>query len=114
LTDGLTGDLQHILDASNVGARIEVAAIPRSPALHARLRGAERSMAFACLVAGGDDYELCFMAAPARRTELDALSAELCITLTRIGVISAEPGLRVHDEQGAPMADVPRAFDHFR
>jgi thiamine-monophosphate kinase len=114
LSDGLTGDLQHILDASGVGAQVELARIPRSAPLDGLLHGATRSVALACLLAGGDDYELCFTAPSAHRAALDALAGDLGLALARIGVATAAPGLRVHDERGARLADLPRAFDHFR
>lgn len=114
ISDGLTGDVQHILDASNVGAELTLADIPRSGPLDARLRGTARPVALACLLAGGDDYELCFTAPAAGRAAIAALGTELGIALTRIGAIGGAPGLRVRDEHGAPLSDMPRAFDHFR
>jgi thiamine-monophosphate kinase len=113
VSDGLTGDLGHILEMSNVGATLDLAALPASEALRARMRGGGRDVALACLLAGGDDYELCFTAAPALRTRIDALAHELSLALTRIGAITASPGLVVRDEAGAPMPALPRAFDHF-
>ena len=65
VSDGLTGDLGHILDSSAVGAVIDLESVPRSPALAARLAGTDHALARQCLLAGGDDYELCFTAAPA-------------------------------------------------
>ena len=113
LSDGLTGDLAHLLAASGVGADIGLAAIPRAAALDLRLAGAERSLALSCLLAGGDDYELCFTAPATARARLEAIAGELALPLSRIGAISAERGLRIRDEQGAPLSDLPHAFDHF-
>lgn len=112
LSDGLTGDLGHILAASRVGATIDLAAIPCSDALRAK-RGIERPTALGWLLAGGDDYELCFTAQPAMRERVDALALVLGIPLTAIGAITAESGLMVRDEHGRPLASLPRAFDHF-
>jgi len=112
LSDGLTGDLGHIVAASEVGATVELAAVPRSPALDRRLAGPGRAVALECLLAGGDDYELCFTAASAAAAKLHALATETGITLTRIGTIEAAPTLAVVDERGLPLA-APRAFDHF-
>ncbi|MEO8509368.1 MAG: thiamine-phosphate kinase [Betaproteobacteria bacterium] len=114
VSDGLTGDLSHILAASNVGAAIELARIPCAPALAQRLIAGERPFALDCLLAGGDDYELCFTAPPAARPRLAAIAGELSLPLTRIGAITAAPGLRVRDEHGVEMAALPQAFDHFR
>jgi thiamine-monophosphate kinase len=112
VSDGLTGDLQHILDRSGVGATLQLDALPRDPVLDALLRGADRDLALSCLLAGGDDYELCFTAPVTQRATLDALAAELALPLTRIGVIDAQHGLRVLDG-GEALPQLPRAFDHF-
>jgi thiamine-monophosphate kinase len=110
VSDGLTGDLSHILDVSEVGADIELSAIPRSPALAA----AQRELALQCLLAGGDDYELCFTAPAGARERVASIGREAGVAVTRIGVISATPELRVRDENGQPLRALPRAFDHFR
>jgi thiamine-monophosphate kinase len=114
VSDGLTGDLGHILEASKVGAIVDLASVPRSPAIDSRLGGADRALALDCLLAGGDDYELCFTAPASAASGLQSLAAELGLALTRIGSIEANPGLVVHDERGRPLASPPRAFDHFR
>jgi thiamine-monophosphate kinase len=113
VSDGLTGDLRHILDASRVGATIDLAAIPCSDALRALVRGPGRALALECLLAGGDDYELCFTATPAMRERVEALAHALSVPLTPIGAITAEPRLAIRDEHGAPMPSLPHAFDHF-
>ena len=113
VSDGLTGDLGHIVERSGVGATVDVAAMPRSPWLDALLGGAQRELALQCLLAGGDDYELCFTVPERRAPEIGALARELGLPLTRIGRIEPRPGLTVSDEQGQPLATLPRAFDHF-
>ena len=113
LSDGLAGDLGHVLDASGVGATLQLAAIPRSEALNLRLRGTERALVLECLLAGGDDYELCFTAPESRATDVDALARALPLALTRIGVIEKRAGLAVVDEEGRALPSLPRAFDHF-
>ena len=114
VSDGLTGDLGHILEMSRLGAEVELPSLPRAPALDERLRGAERALALECLLAGGDDYELLFTAPPSARARLAALAVDLALPITRIGRIVAKPGLVVRGEDGAPLAAVPQAFDHFR
>lgn len=113
VSDGLTGDLGHVLAASRAGATIDLAAIPCSDALRKLMRGPHRGVALACLLSGGDDYELCFTAAPAMRERIAALAATLQLPLTPIGTITAAPGLAVRDETARPLATLPRAFDHF-
>lgn len=113
LSDGLVGDLGHILDASQVGATIELAAIPHSPALERELAGPAREIALQCLLAGGDDYELCFTAAPADDPRVAALASTLGVALHRVGSIVAGRGLIVRNAGGHELAALPRAYDHF-
>ncbi len=113
VSDGLTGDLGHILERSGVGARVEIAAMPRSAALAAKLAGPERDLALACLLAGGDDYELCFTAPVAHRDAVARLAATHRPAPVRIGSITAGRELVVVDEAGERLPRVPRAFDHF-
>jgi thiamine-monophosphate kinase len=113
VSDGLIGDLGHILGASNVGAIVDLAAIPRSPVLAAKLTGDERTLALRCLLAGGDDYELCFTAPPAAKARLAAIAAEIGLPLSRIGAIGVGRGLVIRDERNRAIAGLPHAFDHF-
>jgi thiamine-monophosphate kinase len=113
ISDGLVGDLDHVLAASGVGATLQLGAIPRSDALNRRLSGTERALALECLLAGGDDYELCFTVPEGRTTDVDALAKALPLALTRIGVIEKRAGLAVLDEGGHALPSLPRAFDHF-
>jgi len=113
ISDGLVGDLSHILERSAVGAAVELPAIPRSPALERLVHGAERALAIECLLAGGDDYELCFTAPGAAAGNVAAIAASTGVPLTRIGVITQGSGLLVRDERGVPLPALPRAYDHF-
>jgi thiamine-monophosphate kinase len=114
VSDGLTGDLGHILDASAVGARIDLERIPCARPLAARRQGRERELALACLLAGGDDYELLFTARNAARERVAAIAHEVGVPLTRIGKVTPlETGLVVRAENGAALPVLPRAFDHF-
>jgi thiamine-monophosphate kinase len=107
LSDGLLGDLGHVLKASGVGARVELDALPRSPELAAMPAALQHE----CLLAGGDDYELLFTARDEGAVQRAAASAGVAVA--RIGRIEAERGLRVVDRHGAPLATPWRAFDHF-
>jgi thiamine-monophosphate kinase len=110
VSDGLTSDLGHILERSQVGAIVHYAQLPRTSAF-STLQNQELEKN--CVLSGGDDYELAFTAALARRAGIEALSAELGLPLTRIGTIQAgEPRLVVLDERGQPM-DYRRGFEHF-
>ena len=114
VSDGLSGDLGHLLERSGVGAVVELASLPRSAVLDAKLRSAERDAALTWLVAGGDDYELCFTAPASRREGVAAASRAAGVAVARIGRIVAGDALVVHDERGQPLAPLPRGFDHFR
>ena len=109
ISDGLLGDLGHILQRSAVGARVHLPALPRSADLAAQ----PRAMQHECLLRGGDDYELLFTAAPGRAAEVQAAGIRAGVAVTRIGRIEAQPGLVVVDEAGREQAAVARGFDHF-
>ncbi len=110
ISDGLLGDLGHILRASRVGAVVEVDAVPRSAVARAQSATWQRL----CTLAGGDDYELLFTAAPARAAEVAAAGVAGGCAVTCIGRVEAQAGLRLVDAEGAAVADTFVAFDHFR
>jgi thiamine-monophosphate kinase len=109
LSDGLLGDLGHILQRSAVGATVELAALPRSTVLAAQPQGVQQL----CLLSGGDDYELLFTAEPARHQQVLDAARRAGVRASRIGRIDAEPGLRMVGPDGRPVAVEARAFDHF-
>jgi len=108
LSDGLAGDIEHILAASGVGAEIEVQELPMSPAFAQLHPPAQRLQLQA---AGGDDYELCVCIPPQRLHEAQAAVA---LALTPIGRITAESGLRWLDATGAPVGVQMSGYDHFK
>ncbi|NMG44808.1 thiamine-phosphate kinase [Aromatoleum toluvorans] len=111
VSDGLLGDLGHILECSGCGARVDVAALPLA-ALHAL--GADDALARRCLLSGGDDYELLFTAPPARRDRLAALAQEHGLPLCRIGRISANAGeLLLREADGREHPTAHSGYDHF-
>ena len=109
ISDGLVGDLGHILAASRVGAVLDVDALPAGAALARQPRELRRRFT----AAGGDDYELCFTAPAAQRDAILAAGAQCGTPVTRVGRIDAEPGLRLVDGDGAPLALNLRGWDHF-
>ncbi len=111
LSDGLVGDLGHVLRRSGVGARIEVDALPISPALARQPRALQQQFA----LAGGDDYELLFTA-PATaqaQAQVQAAADAAGVAVRRIGQIEAQPGLRLLDAQGIELTLALHGFDHF-
>jgi len=110
VSDGLTGDLSHLLRASGVGASIDADALPRSAVLAALPIEVQRE----CTLAGGDDYELVFTAPAARHEAVLDAGRRAGVAVTRIGVVEAEPRLRIRDAQGRALVQHFAAFDHFR
>ena len=111
VSDGLVADLGHICERSGVGAAIEFAAVPCSAELMP-LRG--QTLVTKAILSGGDDYELCFTAVAGRKSEIEALSGQAGLALTRIGRIVAGKGVVVVDQAGKPMSAKDGGFDHFR
>jgi thiamine-monophosphate kinase len=109
ISDGLVGDLGHILAASKVGAVLDVDALPAGPALARQTRDLRRRFT----AAGGDDYELCFTAPAANRAAILEAGAQCGTPVTRVGRIEAAPGLRLVDGDGAPLPLNLRGWDHF-
>jgi thiamine-monophosphate kinase len=109
ISDGIKGDLAHILERSSVGATINVDALPAGPVLSRQSQALRRDYT----LAGGDDYELCFTVPRNRRSDVEALAGHVGTALTRIGTIDAETGLRLVDSTGAPLSLQVHSFDHF-
>jgi thiamine-monophosphate kinase len=105
VSDGLAGDLMHILEASGVGADIDVERLPASE-MFTRLAPASERLRLQ--VSGGDDYELC-VCLPAEALPGDAAGTPLQV----IGTISGEPGLRWRDGQGRLLSESLHGFRHF-
>ena len=118
LSDGLLGDLSHILKASGVGARIDTHITSNLIAEKAYLSSGnghfDLEFIRQCTLAGGDDYELAFTAPPARRDAVAAASQASGTPVTRIGTVLAEPGLQLVDAQGQAVEHRYASFDHFR
>ena len=119
VSDGLLGDLRHILKASQVNAEVLIDQLPTSRTLAEQTQDLRRQ----CAANGGDDYELCFTAPTSKRITLESLSTAL-LPLTRIGSITsasngAEPTLILRDANGnlltaAESMRLMQSFDHFK
>ncbi|MEY2662305.1 MAG: hypothetical protein RIQ35_622 [Pseudomonadota bacterium] len=119
ISDGLLGDLGHILKASQVNAEVLIDQLPVSRTLAEQKVGLRRQ----CAASGGDDYELCFTAPKNKRAELESLSTAL-LPLTRIGSITSasngtEPTLLLRDANGNLLNGddsklLTQSFDHFK
>jgi thiamine-monophosphate kinase len=124
ISDGLAGDLGHILAASRVAAQVDLAALPLSDAM--RQVPQEQAVGFA--VAGGDDYELCFTAAPDAAPAILAAGERVHVAVTCIGKVTAFNGVEACVEASGVRSDAgaiawmrngiavecnASAFDHF-
>ena len=111
VSDGLVADLGHVCETSGVGAVVEAARLPLSPAARAAV-SADGSLLMAVL-AGGDDYELLFTAAADAAQTVAAVALETNIPVTAIGRIERGQGVRVIDATGAPIFVSDGGYQHF-
>jgi thiamine-monophosphate kinase len=109
ISDGLIGDIGHVLKRSGVGATLNVDALPAGPVLQQQAQEIRRRFA----LAGGDDYELCFTAPVSGRDAVLAAAGAAEITVTRVGSIEAALGLRLLDGNGSALDLSLTSFDHF-
>lgn len=110
ISDGLLGDLGHILDASSAGAEINFAALPSSTCLAGFIA---QPLGQRCVLAGGDDYELCFTAPASRHYQVLGIGRQLDLQLTCIGRIVAGQGCAVLDASLQPMVLESGGYEHF-
>jgi thiamine-monophosphate kinase len=110
VSDGLVGDLGHVLAASGVGATLRAEQVAALPA-QAKALSVQDRLDFA--LAGGDDYELAFTAPATARDAVLAAGRASGTAVTCIGVIEAAPGLRLVDAAGQAVLRPVAAFDHF-
>ena len=110
VSDGFAQDLGHILEMSGIGARVNFAQLPRHPSF---LKIQDHALEQRCILSGGDDYELVFTAPPVKRSEVEALSKDLGLALSRVGTIQpGKPELVLMDDRGKSIT-AERGFDHF-
>ncbi len=129
ISDGLLADLGHILECSKVGAEILFDTLPVSETLSTLSRAVapsppacgkgaggddSGSLIWRCMLAGGDDYELCFTAPVAHRGTVEDISRRMNLPLTRIGAIVADSGCIVRAGDGSVINIGVSGYDHFR
>ncbi len=110
ISDGLLADLGHILQRSGVGATLNFAALSQAILPLADPVAAHRQR---CILAGGDDYELCFTAPVRHRAQLQEIGDKLGISMILIGKIDSKLGCRVLSAEGAIMNIEEHGYDHF-
>ena len=112
VSDGLLGDLGHVLRRSGVGATIDAGCAPGLLAASKAMKLDEQRVQDLVL-AGGDDYELAFTAPAGKRAEVEGAARSAATQVTRIGRIDADSGLRVLAPDGRPLGRSFAGFDHF-
>jgi thiamine-monophosphate kinase len=110
VSDGLLADLNHVLEASAVGADIVLQQIPLSPLVR---QWAEHHADFAVPATWGDDFELVFTVPAASQQILEQVASRLDVPLSMIGKISAETGLRLFTPAGEAVTVAQTGYDHF-
>ena len=111
VSDGLVADLGHICETSNVAARVEVEALPLSPA--AKEIVDQRMDSRVSLATGGDDYELLFTAPASATKAIEELSSVLGLPITMIGLIERGKGVRLVDSEGRAIPVDHAGYHHF-
>jgi thiamine-monophosphate kinase len=118
ISDGLLGDLKHLLNQTQEDAEIILDQLPKSVVLLKQSKAIQNQFA-AC---GGDDYEICFTAPSGQRNAIEQLSSSLNLRLTRIGQIVAmkntEVNVALFSADGKSLSDADtkvlmKSFDHF-
>ena len=111
ISDGLLADLTHICRLSGVGATVDLGSVPVSSIGMKHINSDEGRNA---ILAGGDDYELCFTAHPNSRESIEDLTDVLGIPITRIGQIKRGKGVSLLGADGKPVKIDGRGYDHFK
>ena len=105
ISDGLSADLNHILEASQIGACLVLDNIP----VHPLVQQIQGEKAIDLALSGGDDYELCFTVSPASLNVLNNLG----LGCYCIGEIESEPGLRAKTRNGESLPLHVKGYSHF-
>jgi len=109
ISDGLSADLNHLCVASQVGASLFMSAIP----VHSLAKKYQQTKAIDFALTGGDDYELCFTLPAEKEAQLIASLNEIGLSCYAIGVVEAEKGLAVVNDDGKRSPLEPRGYSHF-
>ena len=116
ISDGLLADLQHLLEADNTGASLQVDRLPRSDEFLAALQQAapqQQSRYYELPLSAGDDYELCFTVPERHCARVEQQLMAMPCGCTQIGVIEKQPGIRCYLEDGTRYRPVAAGYRHF-
>lgn len=109
ISDGLLGDVAHLCERSGCGAEIELAWVPYPDAINEL----STDLLQEAILAGGDDYELCFSVPAQQRETMQELKSSIGLPLMRVGRLVAGEGVRVVDLNGQVRTLSHAGFDHF-
>ena len=113
ISDGLLADLQHITEASQCGAELDLGAIPLSPAYRQCYQNDTGVSNLTHALTGGDDYELCLCTGFERLQRLTQIAQNCGVNCVTIGKITEKPGIRCVNENGQ-LVDIPvSGYQHF-
>lgn len=112
VSDGLLADFGHIAELSGVGGTLHLDALPTSGAFRT-VSGKLSSFPHQMVLAGGEDYELCFTAHPERREKIAEIMKICGIGATPVGIVTKFPGVTVLQSDGSPYELTTSGFNHF-
>lgn len=112
ISDGLVADLSHILRQSKLGAELWVKQLPLSQELKQQTATQQREI-WELALTGGEDYELCFTAAPEKQDAIQQLTLQHHCPISHIGVTSLETGVRCLLPDGKRWELTKTGFQHF-
>lgn len=111
ISDGLLGDLQHVLKQSNVGATLQADDLPLGEILKSTQT---TTVCHEFALNGGDDYELCFTAPTTKREAVHQAATKANTVVTRIGQITAAREINILNAAGEALAISSNSYDHFK
>lgn len=112
LSDGLLLDLERVIQKSTAGAEVFAENLPLSPAYRSSVGNFSPGL-YDYALSGGEDYELLFCSSPAVEQRISEISVELKLKISKIGRITAQPGVRVFDHAGNEVDVYSKGFVHF-
>ncbi len=113
LSDGLSGDLHHLCQASKVGANIDAAKIPLSRQCSSYMKHCQDTFMDLSLHSG-EDYELLFTVSPRKQSKLERLASHLSQKITCIGTIEQYAHkIHVIQTDGTRIPMSKKSYDHF-
>jgi thiamine-monophosphate kinase len=112
ISDGILADFGHIAEMSGVGGIVRLSDLPLSPQFRVAAAGFP-SLPYGLVLAGGEDYELCFTAHPAGREKIIAVMKKCGVEAAPVGIVANSPEVAVLDAAGQPFQSSHQGFNHF-